>query len=38
MRFQLKKEENGIKNLFRDKKTISKTPLMLFDLEVFTER
>ena len=38
MRFQLKKPENGRKNIFRHKETTNNTPLMFLDVKVHTER
>ena len=36
--FQLKKSENGRKNIFRDKQTTKKTPLMFLDVKKVTEK
>ena len=36
--FQVKISENGRKNLFRDKQTTNKVPLMLLDVKVLPER
>ena len=38
MRFQLKKPQNGSKNIFRDKQTTNKTSLMFLDIKEVTER
>ena len=38
MHFQVKMAENGRKNIFRDKQTTSKAPLMFLDVKVLTER
>ena len=38
MRFQLKKPQNGNKNIFRDKQTRKKTSLMFLDIKELTER
>ena len=38
MNFPVKMPENCKKNVFRDKKTKNKLPLMLLDVKVLTER
>ena len=37
MHFQVKMEENGRKNILREKKTIKKVLLMFLDVKVITE-
>ena len=37
MHFQVKMPENGTKNIFREKQTINKVPLMFLDVKGFTE-
>ena len=37
MHFQVKMLENGTKNIFKDKETTKKLPLMFFDVKVITE-
>ena len=38
MHFQIKMRENGRKNMFREKQTTNKLPLMFLDVKVLTER
>ena len=38
MDFQVKMPKNGRKNIFRDKQTTNKVPLIFFDVKVLTER
>ena len=38
MHFQVKMPENDRKNIFRDKQTTSRLPLMFLDVKVFTEK
>ena len=38
MDFHVIMQENGRKNIFRDKQTRNKVPLMFLDLKVLTER
>ena len=37
MHFQVKTSENGRKNIFRDKQTKNKVPLMFLHVKVLTE-
>ena len=37
MDFQVKVPENGRKNIFRNKETIKKVPVMFLDVKVLTE-
>ena len=38
MYFQVKMLENGRKNIFRDKKTVNKVPLLFLHVKVLTEK
>ena len=38
MHFQVKMPENGKKNIFREKQTTNKMPLMFLDVNVLRER
>ena len=38
MLIQVKMQENGKKNIFRDKETRNRVPLKMLDLKVFTGR
>ena len=38
MYFQVESPENGTKNIFRDKQTTKKVPLMFLDVKVVKER
>ena len=38
MHFQVKMAENGRKNIFKDKQTTHKVPLMFLDVKVLMER
>ena len=38
MHFQVKMQKNERKNIFRDKKSTKKVPLMFLDVKVLTER
>ena len=38
MYFQVKMPENGRNNIFRDKQTTNKVPLMFLDVKVLAER
>ena len=38
MHFKVKMPENDRKNIFRDKQTTNKVPLMFLDVRVLTER
>ena len=38
MLFQVEKPENGSNNIYREKQTRKKAPLMFLDAKVFTER
>ena len=38
MNFEVKMPQNGRKNIFRDKQTTKKVPLIFLDVQVVTER
>ena len=38
MHFQVENPENGRENIFRDKQTTKKVPLIFLNVKVFTER
>ena len=38
MHFQVKMAENGKKNIFKEKETTNKVPLMILEIHVLTER
>ena len=38
MHFQVKMQENGRHNIFREKQTINKIPLMFLDVKVVEEK